>query len=1195
MNKTLLGSFCLTLLGCFAACGSDSNTNSSDSGSDLGFPLLNISSEPEGDNCLYGGSKITAGRDENHNGKLDTVEVQTTSYLCSPAPGVPGVPGDDGDNGPAGEDGDQGIRGARGAKGSVGPQGPEGPQGPQGDAGADGLNLLIAVTPEAAGDNCEFGGQRIDTGLDADRDAVLDAGEISDTAYVCDGHPATVGGFAGFRLVSKYVAPGGPIAEIVSASPDGNTLVYTSSSTGTIGFADITDPTNPTLLGTTDLSAVTTGTGEPTSVAFSPNGTHAVAVVKDTANSLDADPGAMVVVDAATRTIVGSVAVGVGPDGIHLTPDGSKAVIAIEDEEDPDGNDAAQSRTGKVQVVAIDYTTPANSVVVDVPLGVPALGNMPSDLQPEFVDITKDGKTAVVTLQENNLVAVIDLQSNTVTRYIDLGTSLHAKADNLDDELWDFSESFEGQLQPDGICLLPDGVHFITANEGDTPNGVFGGVSAGGRGYSLFRTDGTRVFDSGDSLEWAFFRSGAYPDSRSDARGVEPEGCGTGTFGGKPYAFIAGERNASLAILNVGDPANPVLEQIMGAPERPEAIVAIESRNLFVVAGEGDGAVAGGGIWIYQAVSDPLDVGHGPNVYDPRSTGTYFAGLSGLTYQQSTGFLLAVPDNAFPDARVWSFAVDHTSRRVNLVDELMLRDSTGVQLSGIDPEGIVENPEGGFIVATEGVAANGGGGATCTAGPTSNRILFFEDNGRLDDGYGIGGIVDLPCGGDVNAFDWDLMPGNGFEGVTVTDSLPSASGGLKIYVAFQRPLTGEASLTRIGEYDVDAGEWNFYFYELDPDVGGVSGNTFLSELIHVGSDKFAVIERDQGISNGALNKTVRTFTLSSGTLNDSGAPVEKETAIDLLADPFRFDQEKIEGLALGGGSLWVVNDNDGGEYQNFFMRFSPQLLGGASPEVAPDVVINEVNSTNTLYANDFVELYNRSGDAADLSGWKVIDEGDNEFVIPPGTILAADDYLLLESLGFGLGSGDGARLYTAQGTLVDSYSWTSHVASHSRCAGTGLLFWPTDELNGAGSPTPGDENDCQSPTVAGSTSVVINEINSSGNDFVELYNNDLVNPVDLSNWKVTDDNPTHVYVLPQGTTIAAGGFLVIEGDWTTDPPALDFGLGQGDHATLSTPYDELVDDQTWSGHAQTSSRCPDGSGGFVNPTPATKGGANSCG
>src|SRR5690606_31439612 len=129
------------------------------------------------------------------------------------------------------------------------------------------------------------------------------------------------------------------------------------------GFADISDAKTPTFLGTTSVSGVTTGFGEPTAVAFAPSGTHVVVAVKDTANSLAADPGALVVVDATTRSIVGHVVLGVGPDSLDITPDGTKAVVAIEDEEDPDGNDVAQSRTGKLQVVTLNYSTPASSTV----------------------------------------------------------------------------------------------------------------------------------------------------------------------------------------------------------------------------------------------------------------------------------------------------------------------------------------------------------------------------------------------------------------------------------------------------------------------------------------------------------------------------------------------------------------------------------------------------------------------------------------------------------------------------------------------------------------------------------------------------------------------------------------------------------------------------------------------------------------
>lgn len=1168
--------------------------------------LVAIEEVSPGKNCESGGTRVRAGADDNGDGKLDDSEVDDTTYVCNgdSGSGEPGEPGATGDTGPKGRNaskGDPGDTGPSGPSGDTGAKGQKGDAGPTGPEGATGPSALILTSTEPSGANCAFGGTKVEVGLDADRDGTLDTSEVDgdQTRYICNGAPGGAG-VAGFRLVSKYVAPGGPIAEIVSPSPDGKTLVYTSSSTGTIGFADITNPAAPTLLGTTNLASITGGDGEPTSVAFSPDGAHVVAVVKDTANPIDnADPGALVVIDAATRAVAGQVALGVGPDSVALTPDGTKAVVAIEDEEDEGGNNAAQSRPGSVQVITINYADPSASTVETIAL-TPTLGNMPTDPQPEYVDITKDGKTAVVSLQENNVFAVIDLETNEVTRYLDAGNSVHARADLLNDRKWNFTQPYEAQAQPDGTCLLPDQKHFISANEGDTSNTAFG-VYAGGRGFSIYHLEEGRVADSGDALEWAAFRSGAYPDARSANRGVEPEGCGTGTFGGKPYAFITGERDASLFAIDVANPKSPVIRQVLGAPNRPESVGIIESRGLIVVGGEGDGAAKGGGIWIYEAVHDPSDVGHGSHVYDARSPGGSFGALSALAYQPSTDLWLALPDNAYLEGRIWSFAVDHASKRVDLVDELMLRDTTGEILTDIDPEGLVVNPEGGFIVATEGTNANGGGGATCAGSKNSNRILFFTALGELDPIYGNNGVIDLPCGADTNAFDWNTMGSNGFEGITVVDSQPNASGGLKVYIAFQRPLAGAeaaARKTRIGEYDVDLGVWNFFYYVLDADVGGASGNTFLSELIHVGGDTFAVIERDQGYSSSALNKTVRTFKLSSGTANDPNDPVEKTTAIDLLADSFRFDQEKIEGLAIGGGSLFVVNDNDGGTAQNFFVRFSPNLLGtssgGAGPEVIPSIVINELASTG--FPNDFVELKNLGSTPVNVSGFTLTDGGGGVHTLPNGTAIAAGGLLLIDALAFGLGSNDSVTLKTALGTVIDSYAYTTHVSSASRCGTSGLIFWPTTGTSGSAAGTPGAENNCTGPAVAGQRDVVVNEVKSNpGTDFVELFNSGAAS-VDLAHWKLLDNDTSHTpYVLPPGTTIAAGGFLVVEGEGSPGSLVLPFGIGSGDSVTLFSPYDQVVSELAWgSGHATTANRCPDGGATIVNPLPETKGAANAC-
>ena len=115
---------------------------------------------PVGDEvCPYGGIQVDSGIDENGNGKLDSDEVDQTEAVCNGAPGA---------------DGDQGTAGNAGTNGT------------------DGLSALVLVSEEPVGDNCSFGGQKIEAGLDADRDGLLAAEEVDAklTYFVCDAQPS---------------------------------------------------------------------------------------------------------------------------------------------------------------------------------------------------------------------------------------------------------------------------------------------------------------------------------------------------------------------------------------------------------------------------------------------------------------------------------------------------------------------------------------------------------------------------------------------------------------------------------------------------------------------------------------------------------------------------------------------------------------------------------------------------------------------------------------------------------------------------------------------------------------------------------------------------------------------------------------------------------------------------------------------
>ena len=108
-------------------------------------------------------------------------------------------------------------------------------------------------------------------------------------------------------------------------------------------------------------------------------------------------------------------------------------------------------------------------------------------------------------------------------------------------------------------------------------------------------------------------------------------------------------------------------------------------------------------------------------------------------------------------------------------------------------------------------------------------------------------------------------------------------------------------------------------------------------------------------------------------------------------------------------------------------------------------------------------------------------------------------------------------------------------------------------------------------------------------DWVELYNAGPI-AVDLSGWIFRDNDDTHAYVLPAGTTIAAGGYVVL------DEAQFVFGLGAADSARIFDRSGSLIDAYTWTAHAATTyGRCPNGSGPFATTASATKGAANDCG
>ena len=105
-----------------------------------------------------------------------------------------------------------------------------------------------------------------------------------------------------------------------------------------------------------------------------------------------------------------------------------------------------------------------------------------------------------------------------------------------------------------------------------------------------------------------------------------------------------------------------------------------------------------------------------------------------------------------------------------------------------------------------------------------------------------------------------------------------------------------------------------------------------------------------------------------------------------------------------------------------------------------DVVINELSGGSA----GWVELYNTSSSAVDLSGWTIRDEGHwnvktQVFItatVPSGTKLAAHGLLAIAFGGLNVGSADTVTLLTAGGALVDTHGngWAGQSTS-GKCFG----------------------------------------------------------------------------------------------------------------------------------------------------------------
>lgn len=432
-------------------------------------------------------------------------------------------------------------------------------------------------------------------------------------------------------------------AEIVAHDPGKQRLFVVNALAASIDVLDIKNPAVPTLA----TSLVFTALGGVANSVAVHDGIIAVALE----SVPKTDPGHVVLLNSRFK-ILSVLEAGAQPDMLTFSKNGRWLLTANEGE--PDSYALTNSVDPEGTISIIDLSDGADDVkqsdvrtvnfhkfeppyVLDPGIRIYGPGaSVSQDLEPEYIAISADSKTAWVTLQENNALAIIDLKSAKVTRLASLGFKDHLLPENgLDPSDRDNAAGtgpainispwpVYGMYQPDGIASFRANGrdYLVMANEGDArewpnvtpmsnevvrvgalnldtnafPNaallktnsalgrlqvtstlGDFDGdgdydalFAFGARSFSIRDAKGKLVWDSGDDLErvtaavntngFNVSNTGNARDSRSPAKGPEPEGIAVGEAYGRTFAFIGLERVGGVAAYDVSNPKEPKFE-----------------------------------------------------------------------------------------------------------------------------------------------------------------------------------------------------------------------------------------------------------------------------------------------------------------------------------------------------------------------------------------------------------------------------------------------------------------------------------------------------------------------------------------------------------------------------------------------------------------------------------------------------------
>jgi 2',3'-cyclic-nucleotide 2'-phosphodiesterase (5'-nucleotidase family) len=250
-----------------------------------------------------------------------------------------------------------------------------------------------------------------------------------------------------------------------------------------------------------------------------------------------------------------SVSMDVEPEYIAISPDGTKAMVTLQEAN---------------AVAILDIATATFTDIV--PLGLKDWTGLKLDVSDRD---GAGGTTSVKLITDSHLFGMY--MPDAIASYSVGGQAYYVMANEGDDRD-DFltpgetirvssgSYDLDDALFPNEAALKEAGAlgrHTVSNAPGlrgdtDGDGDIDMILTYGGRSFSIVDSEGTRVFDSADVIERIIVEQfpALFDDTRSDNKGPEPEGITIGVVGGQTYAFVALERSNITLAFDITDPAN---------------------------------------------------------------------------------------------------------------------------------------------------------------------------------------------------------------------------------------------------------------------------------------------------------------------------------------------------------------------------------------------------------------------------------------------------------------------------------------------------------------------------------------------------------------------------------------------------------------------------------------------------------------